>query len=38
MRGEIFFDPIDQLGNIDRLGEKWVPLDAEASLCLSFCD
>ena len=38
MRGQIFFDPIDQLGNIDRLGEKWMPLDAEAGLCLSFGD
>ena len=38
MRGQIFFDPIDQLRNIDRLGEKRVPLDAEAGLCLSFGD
>jgi hypothetical protein len=38
MRGQIFFNRIDQLGNTDRLREKWMPLDAEAGLRLSFRD
>ena len=38
VRGQIFFNPLDQLGNIDRLRKKWMPLNAEASLCLSFRD
>jgi hypothetical protein len=38
MDGQIFFDCVDQFGNSDRLGEKWMPLDAKAGLCLSFCD
>lgn len=37
-RGQIFFNPIDQLGNIDRLGDKWMPSDAEASFRLGFRD
>ena len=38
VRGQIFFNPLDQLGNIDRLRKKWMPLNAEASLCFSFRD
>ena len=38
MRGQIFFNPVDQLGNTDRLGEKWMPLNAKAGLCLGFRD
>ena len=38
LRGQIFFNPVDQLGNIDWLGERWTPLDVEASLCLRFRD
>ncbi len=38
MRGQIFFNLVNQLGNTDRLGKNWMPLDAEASLCLSFRD
>src|SRR5437667_4522673 len=38
VRGQIFFNPLDQLGNIDRLRKKWMPLDAKASLCFSFGD
>jgi hypothetical protein len=37
-RAQIFFNPVDQLGNIDRLGEKWMPLDTEASFRLGFRD
>ncbi len=33
-----FFNPVDQLGNIDRLGERSVPFDAEAGLRLRFCE
>ena len=36
MRGQIFFNRVDQLGNTDRLGEKWMPLDAEASFRSGF--
>ena len=36
MRGQIFFNRRDQLGNADRLGEKRMSLDTQASLCLSF--
>src|SRR6266480_534346 len=38
LRGQIFFDPGDQLGNIDWLGERGMPLDAKASVCLRFRD
>ena len=38
LRGQIFFNLVDQLGNIDWLGERWTPLDVEASLCLRFRD
>jgi len=38
LRGQIFFNLADQLGNIDRFGERWMPLDVEASLCLRFRD
>jgi hypothetical protein len=33
-----FFNPVDQLGNIDRLSERSVPFDAEAGLRLRFCE
>ena len=36
MRGQIFFNSLDQLWNTDRLRKKWMPLNAEASPCLSF--
>jgi hypothetical protein len=36
--GQILFNRADQVGNTDRFGKKWMPLDAKASLCLSFCD
>src|SRR6266487_1383512 len=29
MRGHIFFNRIDQIGNTDRLGEKWMPPGCE---------
>ena len=29
-RGQIFFDAFDQLGETDRLGQKWVSLDPQA--------
>jgi hypothetical protein len=39
LRGwQIFFNPVDQLGNIHRLSQNWVPLNVEARLCLSFRD
>jgi hypothetical protein len=38
LRGQIFFNLADQLGNIDRFGERWMPLDAEPSLSLRFRD
>ena len=38
MRGQIFFNSLDQLWNTDRLRKKWMPLNAEASLCFSFRD
>src|SRR5439155_24237684 len=36
VRGQLFFNRIDQLGDADRLGKKCVPLDLEAGLCLGF--
>jgi len=38
LHGQTFFNLVDQLGNIDWLGERWTPLDVEASLCLRFRD
>ena len=38
LQGQIFFNLVDQLGNIDRLGERSMPLDAEAGLCLRLRD
>ena len=38
MRGQIFFNSLDQLGNTNRLREKWMPLNAKAGLCLRFRD
>jgi hypothetical protein len=38
LQGEIFFNLVDQLGNIDWLRERWTSLDVEASLCLRFRD
>ena len=38
MRRQILFNPLDQLGNTDRRRKEWMPLNAEASLCLSFRD
>src|SRR5262245_54565271 len=29
-RGQIFFKPVDQLGNVDRLSQNWMSLNAEA--------
>src|SRR5215472_10026710 len=29
-RGQIFFKPLDQLGNVDRLSQNWMSLNAEA--------
>ena len=28
--GQIFFKPVDQLGNVDRLSHNWIPLNAAA--------
>ena len=36
--GQAFFNLVDQLGNIDRLGERTVSLNAETRLCLRHCD
>jgi hypothetical protein len=36
--GQAFFNLVDQLGDIDRLGERSVSLDAETRLCLRHCD
>jgi hypothetical protein len=36
--GQAFFNLVDQPGNIDRLGERSVSLDAQTSLCLRHCD
>src|SRR5262249_55701178 len=36
--GQSFFDLVDQLGNIDGLGHRSMPVDAETSLCLRFSD
>src|SRR5206468_1092586 len=38
MRWQIFFNSLDQLGNTNRLREKWMPLNAKAGLCLRFRD
>jgi len=38
LHGQIFFNLVDQLGNIDWLGEGWTPLDVEAGPCLRFRD
>ena len=38
LRGQIFLNSGDQLGNIDWLGERWMPLDAKTSVCLRFRD
>src|SRR5438093_13576101 len=35
---QTFFNPVDQLRNIDRLGQRLMPLDPEASLYLRFRD
>jgi hypothetical protein len=36
LRRQIFFNLVDQLENIDRLRQNWMPLKAHASLCLTF--
>jgi len=36
--GQACFDVIDQLRNVDRLGERSMPLDAETCLCFRHCD
>lgn len=35
---QIFFNPVDQLGNIHRLSQNWMPLNVEARLWLSSRD
>lgn len=36
--GQTFFDLVNQPGNIDRLGERTMPFDAETVLCLRHGD
>src|SRR5215510_2730621 len=35
-RGQIFFKPVDQIGNVDRLSHNWIPLNAAARSSLGF--
>ena len=32
----MFLNPVDQIGNVDRLGQNWIPLNAEARSSLGF--